>query len=92
MKITIARWYTPNDTNIDKVGIAPDVVVPFQDKDIANHYDRQLEEGKKILSEFIKTKDIQKAIDASNARLKAENPTASGATTESGATGSGSSK
>ena len=92
MKITIARWYTPNDTNIDKVGIAPDVVVPFRDKDIANHYDRQLEEAKKVLAEFIKTKDIQKAIDASNARLKAENPTASGATTESGATGSGSNK
>ncbi|MCF0242754.1 MAG: S41 family peptidase [Treponema sp.] len=29
MKITMARYYTPSDTNIDKIGIPPDVEVLF---------------------------------------------------------------
>lgn len=27
LKVTIARWYTPNDRNIDKEGIEPDLKV-----------------------------------------------------------------
>ncbi|MBQ5491195.1 MAG: S41 family peptidase [Treponema sp.] len=30
-KITIARYYSPSDTNIDQVGIEPDREVPFKD-------------------------------------------------------------
>lgn len=29
IKITTARYYTPSDTNIDKIGIPPDLEVPF---------------------------------------------------------------
>lgn len=29
MKLTVARYYTPSDTNIDKIGIPPDVEVKF---------------------------------------------------------------
>lgn len=29
VKVTIAKWYTPKGTNISKVGIKPDVTVPF---------------------------------------------------------------
>lgn len=31
MKITMARYYTPSDTNIDKIGIPPDVEVKYPD-------------------------------------------------------------
>ncbi len=30
IKLTIARYYSPSDTNIDKIGIPPDLEVPFE--------------------------------------------------------------
>jgi len=30
MRVTIARWYTPNNNTIDKAGITPDVVVEME--------------------------------------------------------------
>lgn len=30
IKLTIARYYSPSDTNIDKIGIPPDMEVPFE--------------------------------------------------------------
>ncbi len=45
LKITVAKWYTPLDRGIDKVGILPDVTVEFQKGDFENRYDRQLEEA-----------------------------------------------
>lgn len=29
MRVTIARWYTPNDNSIDKGGVTPDIEVPM---------------------------------------------------------------
>jgi len=49
LKVTIARWYTPNGKNITKEGIAPDSVVPISQTDIANSIDPQFNEAKKIL-------------------------------------------
>lgn len=43
LKITIARWYTPNGKNIDKEGISPDKEVNITDDDIKNQRDPQLE-------------------------------------------------
>jgi carboxyl-terminal processing protease len=43
LKITIARWYTPNGKNIDKEGISPDKEVSITDDDIKNQRDPQLE-------------------------------------------------
>lgn len=43
MKLTTAKWYTPNGRSIDEKGIEPDVVVTLTDDDYKNSYDRQLE-------------------------------------------------
>ncbi len=43
IRMTIAKWYTPNGRNIDKVGITPDIVVEITDEDIQNEYDSQKE-------------------------------------------------
>ena len=46
LKVTIARWFTPNGVNIDKEGISPDIEVEITPEDIENKFDRQLEEAK----------------------------------------------
>lgn len=46
LKVTIARWYTPNGTNIDHSGITPDIEVKLSDEDIGAQRDRQLERAK----------------------------------------------
>lgn len=43
IRMTIAKWYTPQERNIDKVGITPDIVVEITDEDILNEYDSQKE-------------------------------------------------
>lgn len=63
MKVTVAKWYTPKDYGIDKVGIKPDIEVKFLSEDYEKKYDRQLEESKKVLLQFIKTGDKQKTVD-----------------------------
>ncbi len=42
LKVTIARWYTPDGKNIDKQGITPDKIVARTDKDIQAAKDPQL--------------------------------------------------
>jgi carboxyl-terminal processing protease len=42
LKITIARWYTPNNNNIDKEGIKPDEEVDFDADAYKNGTDNQL--------------------------------------------------
>jgi carboxyl-terminal processing protease len=41
IKVTIYHWYTPDNINIDKVGIEPDVVVPLTQSDQQNGIDTQ---------------------------------------------------
>jgi len=53
LKITIAKWYTPKNREIDERGITPDVEVSLSEEDYKNLYDRQLESAK-ILLEYIK--------------------------------------
>ncbi|MDQ3093933.1 MAG: S41 family peptidase [bacterium] len=43
LKVTVARWYTPNDKNIDKEGISPDQEVKRTVDDIKNNIDPQLD-------------------------------------------------
>jgi len=50
LRITIAKWYTPNDKNISEVGITPDIVVPFTDKDAEAKKDPQLDAAVKYLA------------------------------------------
>ena len=42
LKITVARWYTPNGRNIDKEGISPDKKVARTIKDVKANKDPQL--------------------------------------------------
>lgn len=64
LKLTVAKWFTPNDVNIDHEGINPDVEVSFTDTDIENTYDRQLEVAKKVLWFFIDKDAKQLSIDS----------------------------
>ena len=41
LKVTIAKWYTPNGKNINKEGIQPDVEVKLSDDDLKNSRDPQ---------------------------------------------------
>jgi carboxyl-terminal processing protease len=43
LKVTIARWFTPDGKNIDKEGISPDQEVKITDEDIKAEKDPQLE-------------------------------------------------
>jgi carboxyl-terminal processing protease len=49
LKVTIAKWYTPNGTNISDQGIKPDVSVSLTQSDINNGTDSQLSAAKKLL-------------------------------------------
>ncbi len=63
LKLTIAKWFTPKWHNIDKDWINPDIEVLFKKEDYEKHYDRQLEEAKKVLKEFIKHWALKLSID-----------------------------
>lgn len=66
LKLTIANWYTPNDKNIDKEWIEPDIEVKFEKEDYENEYDRQLEIAKEVLKDFIKYWSTKLTIDKYN--------------------------
>lgn len=52
VKLTVSKYYTPNGNNIHKLGIAPDVEVPFEPEPyIEDGTDNQLEKAAEILSE-----------------------------------------
>jgi len=62
LKVTIAKWFTPHDVNIDKKWIEPDIKVSLSEEDIINSHDKQLEKSKEIMQYFIQNKDIDKTI------------------------------
>ena len=41
IKVTIAHWFTPNNINIDEIGITPDIVIPLTQTDQNNGVDTQ---------------------------------------------------
>jgi len=49
VKVTIARWLTPNGRLIHEVGLTPDVVVEITEEDIAAERDSQLEKAVELL-------------------------------------------
>jgi len=49
IRMTIAKWYTPDDRSIDKVGLVPDIVVEISDEDIENEFDSQKEAAREYL-------------------------------------------
>jgi carboxyl-terminal processing protease len=49
LKVTIARWYTPNGKNINQQGIVPDSTILLTQDDVDQGIDPQLDEAKKVL-------------------------------------------
>lgn len=49
LKITIARWLTPNGNTIDKNGLTPDFEVKLKEEDVKNGKDPQLEKAFEVL-------------------------------------------
>lgn len=52
MNLTIAKYLTPNGSDINKKGIAPDYVVKYTEKDYYAQKDPQLDEAKKIMNKM----------------------------------------
>ncbi len=49
VRVTVARWYTPEGHQIHEVGLAPDVLVEFTEDDLQADRDPQLEQAISIL-------------------------------------------
>lgn len=54
MKITVAKWFTPKDREINEKWIEPDIIIELTDDDYRGMYDRQLEWAKVIIDDIIK--------------------------------------
>ncbi len=50
LKVTIARWFTPNGKNIDKAGITPDQTISISADDLKNGLDPQKAAAIKVLN------------------------------------------
>lgn len=83
LKLTIAKWFSPNDKNIDWKGIIPDIKVDFKKEDYTPQkgkekgfipYDRQLEVAKGVLNSFIKNDAYKLSIDKYLENNKEYNP------------------
>ena len=48
-RVTIARWLTPKERTIDKIGLTPDYIVEMTDSDYANKLDPQLDKAMEVL-------------------------------------------
>ena len=64
LKLTVAKWFTPQGRNIDDEGIEPDIEISFQEEDYETKYDRQLEEAKKILKLYGEKNTIGLTVEA----------------------------
>ncbi|MFZ1484209.1 MAG: S41 family peptidase [Candidatus Saccharimonadales bacterium] len=51
LKVTVARWFSPKGTNIDKKGITPDQKVELTEADVEAGNDPQLQAALKLLTE-----------------------------------------
>jgi carboxyl-terminal processing protease len=49
IRVTVARWYTPNDRQIAEIGLTPDVEVLLTDEDLEAGLDPQLDKAIEIL-------------------------------------------
>ncbi len=58
LKITVARWLTPNGNSISEKGLTPDYKVPFTKKDFENKKDPQLNKAVELLNNWSKTKRL----------------------------------
>ncbi len=56
VRVTIAKWLTPNGRTIHKQGLTPDVVVEMTEEDVKAGRDPQLEKAVEVLLEIINQK------------------------------------
>jgi carboxyl-terminal processing protease len=54
LRITIAKWFTPNNKNIDQTGIVPDIVIPTSNVDEQTKKDPQLDKAISFLQDQFK--------------------------------------
>ena len=59
LRVTIARWYTPDDRTIDGAGLEPDVVVEMSDGEREAQSDTQLEKAIELLGGEIEPLPVQ---------------------------------
>jgi carboxyl-terminal processing protease len=52
IRVTVARWYTPNDRQITEVGLTPDIEVPLGDEGLQADSDPQLDKAMEILTQL----------------------------------------
>ena len=50
LKVTIAKWLTPNGISISNGGLKPDIVIPLDEKEFAKGNDTQLNKALEILN------------------------------------------
>ncbi len=55
LRVTIAHFFSPNDLEIDEVGISPDIEIKMTEEDIAKKRDPQLDKAIEILKSKIGT-------------------------------------
>ncbi|MEI6479877.1 MAG: S41 family peptidase [bacterium] len=56
LKVTIAHWFTPNGTIINKVGLKPDIEVALTDADVEKGIDTQMDKALKVIDSEILAK------------------------------------
>lgn len=56
LNLTVAKYLTPNGTDINKKGITPDIKVNLSIQDVKNNNDAQLQSAKNVLSQMMLTK------------------------------------
>jgi carboxyl-terminal processing protease len=49
VRVTVARWFTPADRQINELGLDPDFEVPFTEEDVQAEQDPQLEKAIELL-------------------------------------------
>jgi carboxyl-terminal processing protease len=53
VRITIAKWLTPNERTIHEIGLTPEVIVEMTEEDYQNDLDPQLDKAVEVLLEMI---------------------------------------
>ena len=56
LNLTVAKYLTPNGTDINKKGITPDIKVNLSIQDVKNNNDAQLQSAKNVLSQMMLSK------------------------------------
>ena len=50
VRVTVARWLTPDERQINQVGVTPDITVEYTEDDYTNEIDPQLDKAVEILN------------------------------------------